>query len=151
MKKVNIAHCFSYALVVCALSAGVCGCGNSDASFMPGSLAACLQKCFSGKKEAESVQSARSDSPEEVFLYVIRTIQSGSCTRAFLKEHCTEDCARIWGDNLSALERDVSGSFSIEDTRINGDQATVYYRRNGGKRDRFKMMKIDGKWKMMLN
>lgn len=90
--------------------------------------------------------------PDAVALDVLKTLQSGKATPEYLKEYCTEKTVPLFAMAGAMVAEKLKGvTFSVVDTKIDGDKAVVTIKQEGGKKpstEEMKLVKIDGKWKL---
>ena len=106
------------------------------------------------------------NSPDAVVLDFLKTMQSGKADEAYLKANCTESAAKMLTLGLAMAKDEMMKNmegvkFSVADTKIDGDKATVTVKMEGGKKDKdgkagkeeekFDLKKVDGKWKIDFN
>ena len=106
------------------------------------------------------------NSPDAVVLDFLKTMQSGKADEAYLKANCTESAAKMFTLGLAMAKDEMMKNmegvkFSVADTKIDGDKATVTVKMEGGKKDKdgkagkeeekFDLKKVDGKWKIDFN
>ena len=100
------------------------------------------------------------NSPDAVALDFLKTVQAGKADEAYLKANCTESTAKMFGMLLTMgkdeMTKEMEGvTFSVADTKIDGDKATVTIKAEGGKKgqegkdeEKINLKKVDGKWKV---
>ena len=101
-----------------------------------------------------------SKGPDAVALDFCKTMQSGKVDEAYLKETCTETTAKLFTLGLALakdemLEKLKDATFTVTDTKIDGDTATVTIKttvKKDGKEEsdeeKWDLKKVDGKWKI---
>ena len=81
------------------------------------------------------------NSPDAVVLDFLKTMQSGKADEAYLKANCTESAAKMFTLGLAMAKDEMMKNmegvkFSVADTKIDGDKATVTVKMEGGKKDK---------------
>ncbi len=99
-------------------------------------------------------------SPDAVALDFMKTLQAGKADEAYLKANCTEDTAKLFGLAMAMgkdeLKKEMDGvTFSVKDTKIDGDSAVVTLvaegkkdKKGGKEEEKLNLKKVDGKWKI---
>ena len=96
--------------------------------------------------------------PDAVALDFMKTLAAGKADEAYLKANCTEDTAKLFGAVMAMakdeMKKEMEGAtFSVTDTKIDGDNATVTIKIEGKKgkgkdEAKIKLKKDGGKWKV---
>jgi len=93
--------------------------------------------------------------PDVVALDVLKTVQAGKATPEYLAKNCTEDTAKLFTMMGAMFAEACKGAtFTVIDTKINGDKAVVTIRQDGGKKpstEKYDLVKVDGRWKLDVN
>ncbi len=98
------------------------------------------------------------NTPDAVALDFLKTLQAGKIDDSYLKANCTEVTAKMFGMFLAMgkdeMAKEMEGvTFSVAETKIDGDTATVTIQTKGGKKgkdaveeSKIHLTNIDGKW-----
>ena len=102
--------------------------------------------------------------PDAVVLDYMKTMQEGKLDEAWVKENCTEETAKLLNAMLALGKDEISkemkeklegATFTVTDTKIDGDTAVVTVKVEGGKQkdkgkdeQKVNLKKVDGKWKI---
>ena len=111
-------------------------------------LVACVgaMHCFAG---------CGAKTPEAVTMDVLKTLQAGKATPEYLAKNCTERTAGLFTMfGTMATEATKGATFTVIDTKVNGDKAVVTIKQDGGEKpgtEKYDLVKVDGKWKLDVN
>lgn len=102
--------------------------------------------------------------PDAVVLDYMKTMQEGKLDEAWVKENCTEETAKLLNAMLALGKDEITKemkeklegvTFTVTDTKIDGDTAVVTVKTEGGKNkdkgkeeEKINLKKVDGKWKI---
>ena len=98
-----------------------------------------------------------SKSPDMVAVGVLQAIEAGKADIDYLQKHCTEDSAKLFMMFGGEMAKEMKGAtFTVINTKINGDKAKVTIKQNGGLKPEDKphdidLVKVDGDWKVSVN
>ncbi len=96
-------------------------------------------------------------SPDAVALDLLETLKAGKADEAYLKDHCTEDTAKLFllvKDEIAKKAKEEDDNYTVVDTKIDGDKATVTIQtesKKGKDKDEITLKKVDGKWKVDID
>ena len=94
--------------------------------------------------------------PDAVAVDFLKTMQAGKATPEYIAKNCTAQTAQLFGMfgamiNAQAAEEMKGATFTVLETKINGDKAVVKIKQEGGLKPETKDMDlvlINGKWKI---
>lgn len=93
--------------------------------------------------------------PDAVAMDFLKTMQAGKATPEYLAKNCTAQTAQLFTMFGAVVTEDMKGvTFTVVDTKINGDKAVVKIKKEGGKKsgtEDFELLQVDGKWKVNVN
>lgn len=93
--------------------------------------------------------------PDAVTLDVLKTLQAGKATPEYLAKNCTERTAGLFTMfGAMAAEAMKGATFTVVDTKVNGNKAVVTIKQDGGEKpgaEKYDLVKVDGKWKLDVN
>ena len=98
-----------------------------------------------------------SKTPDVVAVEFCQTFAAGKVDMDYLKKHCTEDAAKLLLIVADQAAKEMKGAtFSVMDTKIDGDKAKVTIKQNGGAKSdkepmKIDLVKVDGEWKVAVN
>ena len=99
--------------------------------------------CFTGCGEK---------APDVVALDVLKTLQAGKATPEYLSKNCTAQTAQLFNMFGAMTTEALKGAtFTVVDTKVNGDKAVVTIKQDGGEKpgtEDCDLVKVDGKWKL---
>ena len=98
-----------------------------------------------------------SKSPDAVAVEFLQTMAAGKADMDYLQKHCTQEAASLFFMVGKEAAREMKGAtFTVVDTKIDGDKAKVSIKQNGGAKPDSKpqnvdLVKVDGEWKVTVN
>lgn len=98
-----------------------------------------------------------SKAPDVVAVEFFQTLAAGKADLDYLKKHCTEDTAKLFVMLGDEAAKEMKGAtFTVVDTKIDGDKAKVTIKQIGGakpddKPQKVDLVKVDGEWKVAIN
>ena len=131
------------------------GCGKGDSN--KGAVVD-AKVAFQGKSAKDvattDAKDAKSDNdPVTVVLSLMKAMASGNADDAFIKSRCTERTATSMMMVKDALKVALKGAtFEVVDVKINGEEAVVMVKQNGGLEgagitEKVPLKKVGGQWK----
>ena len=94
-----------------------------------------------------------SKSPDAVAVEFLQTMAAGKADMDYLQKHCTQEAASLFFMVGKEAAREMKGAtFTVVDTKIDGDKARVSIEKNGGEKpENIHLVKVDGEWKVTVN
>ena len=90
--------------------------------------------------------------PDAVALEVLTAVQKGKASPEFLAKNCTATAAQmLTAFGAMCTEALKGATFTVVDTKINGDKAVVTIKQEGGEKpstEKEDMVLVDGEWKL---
>ena len=93
--------------------------------------------------------------PDAVALDVLQTLQAGKAMPEYLTKNCTEKAMTLFSTFGAMVAENLKGAtFTVDNTKIDGDAAVVTIRQNGGAEPGVKeydLIKVDNEWKLDID